>query len=131
MENSIAKIDLSKLSGFGISDLKGASGSVKKCAIIPIEDNDIFIGQKGVYLSIDIIKSQSQTYGDTHFIVRSKSKKERETEAQTGERVKLPIIGNVKPFAKKDGVENTQTQQSADLDSILIPQIDNNNDLPF
>lgn len=101
MSNYNFKMDLSKLDGFGVVNLTGKSGKTKKCVVIPIEDNHIFEGNKGVYLDLVCVETQNSQYGDSHFVSRSKTKEEQEQEKKTNERLKLPILGNLKPFETK------------------------------
>lgn len=39
----IGSINMARLKNVGIMDVKGKTGQVKKCLVIPIEDNDVFI----------------------------------------------------------------------------------------
>lgn len=106
MSNYNFKFDLSKLSGFGKITLTGKSGQPKRCIVIPIEENHIFEGDKGTYLDIAFIETSNSQYGDTHFATRSKSKEEQEQEKKSGERLKLPILGNLKPFGGNSATNN-------------------------
>lgn len=101
MSNYNFRFDLSKLSGFGKATLQGKSGQAKRCIVIPIEENYIFEGEKGTYLDLVAIESNNSQYGDSHFVSRSKSKAEQEQEKQSGERLRLPILGNLKPFGSQ------------------------------
>ena len=39
----VGSLNLARLENVGIMSIKGNSGAVKKCVVIPIDDNDIFI----------------------------------------------------------------------------------------
>lgn len=39
----IGSINMARLKNVGIMDVKGKTGTMKKCVVIPIEDNDIYI----------------------------------------------------------------------------------------
>lgn len=137
MSNYNAKINLAKLEGFGKVTLQGKSGTSKRCVVLPIDDCHLFEGKDGTYLDLTIIETNNSQYGDTHFITRGKSQEEREQEKATGERLRLPILGNLKPFGSQttEGEEytyqkpssttqNTKTAQNAE-------QKQDNDDLPF
>ena len=60
-----------------------------------IDESRLFKGQKGTYLDCVMIESKNSQYGDSHMIVQSVSKEEREAG------VKGPIIGNAKEQAAR------------------------------
>jgi len=115
MSNYNAKINLAKLEGFGKVTLQGKSGTSKRCVVLPIDDCHLFEGKDGTYLDLTIIETNNSQYGDTHFITRGKSQEEREQEKATGERLRLPILGNLKPFGGQtaEGEEYTYGGQQA------------------
>lgn len=135
MSNYNFRFDLSKLSGFGKATLQGKSGQAKRCIVIPIEENHIFEGEKGTYLDLVAIESNNSQYGDSHFVSRSKSKAEQEQEKQSGERLRLPILGNLKPFGSQ--VQESEEysvagqKQAAPAPQPTTQVFDNDNDLPF
>ena len=111
MSNYNFKFNLSKLSGFGKITLTGQSGKPKRCVVIPIEDNCLYEGEQGTYLDLACIETNNSQYGDTHFVTRNKSKEERDKEKATGERLRLPILGNLKPFGSQAAEEEEYTYQ--------------------
>ena len=111
MSNYNAKINLAKLEGFGKVTLTGQSGKPTRCVVLPIEENHLFEGKDGTYLDLSIIESASSQYGDTHFITRGKSQEEREQEKVSGERLRLPILGNLKPFGREVAESQEYTYQ--------------------
>jgi hypothetical protein len=111
MSNYNAKINLAKLEGFGKVTLTGQSGKPKRCVVLPIAENHLFEGKDGTYLDLSIIESANSQYGDTHFITRGKSQEEREQEKATGERLRLPILGNLKPFGREVAESQEYTYQ--------------------
>lgn len=100
MSNYNLKLDLSKLEGFGTVTLTGKSGTPKKCVVIPVDDNHLFLGDKGTYLDLVCFETPNSEYG-SHMVTISKTKEEQEHEKQTGERVRKPIVGNLKPFGSQ------------------------------
>lgn len=114
MSNYNFKLDLSKFEGFGKVTLTGKSGQPKRCAVIPLEGNSIFEGEKGTYIDLVCFETPNSEYG-SHMVTLSKTKEEQEHEKQTGERVRKPIVGNLKPFGNKaaEGEEYTYGGQQA------------------
>ena len=97
MSNYNFKLDLSKFNGFGKITLQGQSGQKKRCVVLPIEDNQIFEGEKGTYIDLVCFETPDSEYG-SHLVTISKTKEEQEQEKTTGERIRKPIVGNLKPF---------------------------------
>ena len=114
MSNYNLKLDLSKLEGFGTVTLTGKSGTPKKCVVIPVDDNHLFLGEKGTYLDLVCFETPDSEYG-SHLVTVSKTKEEQEHEKQTGEKIRKPIVGNLKPFGNKaaEGEEYTYGGQQA------------------
>lgn len=100
MSNYNFKLDLSKFNGFGKVTLTGKSGQAKRCIVIPIEGNSVFEGEKGTYIDLVCFETPNSEYG-SHMVTLSKTKEEQEHEKQTGERVRKPIVGNLKPFGNQ------------------------------
>lgn len=115
MANYNFKLDLSKFEGFGKVTLTGKSGQAKRCVVLPIEDNSIFEGDKGTYLDLVCFETPNSEYG-SHMVTVSKTKEEQEHEKQTGERIRKPIVGNLKPFGNSQssaGEEYSLPNQAA------------------
>ena len=115
MSNYNFKLDLSKFEGFGKVTLTGKSGQAKRCIVIPIEGNSVFEGEKGTYIDLVCFETPNSEYG-SHMVTLSKTKEEQEREKQTGERIRKPIVGNLKPFGNKAAEEEEYTyggQQAA------------------
>ena len=115
MSNYNLKLDLSKFEGFGKVTLTGKSGQAKRCIVIPIEGNNVFEGEKGTYIDLVCFETPNSEYG-SHMVTLSKTKEEQEREKQTGERIRKPIVGNLKPFGNKAAEEEEYTyggQQAA------------------
>lgn len=117
MSNSGIKVNLLKLQGAFVTNLKGKT-ETKRCLVIPVDDARLYVGQKGCYLNMTAIEMQNSQYGDTHCI---KQNLDREVyEAMTEEeRNAMPIIGSMRPLEKSQAV----------LDTSYI--VDNNDNLPF
>ena len=112
MSNYNFKLDLSKFNGFGKITLQGKSGQAKRCAVIPLEDNNVFEGEKGTYLDLVCFETPDSEYG-SHLVTISKTKEEQEQEKKTGERIRKPIVGNLKPFGTQAAEEEEYTRPAA------------------
>lgn len=55
-----------------------------------IDKNRLFVGAKGTYLDVVLIETPNDAYGNSHMVVQSVSKEEREAG------IKGPILGNAK-----------------------------------
>ena len=98
MANYNLKLDLSKLEGFGEIKLTGKSGIPTDCIVIPKEKNHIFSSDKGGrYLDLVCFETPNSEYG-SHMVTLSKTKEEQEQEKASGERIRKPILGNLKEF---------------------------------
>ena len=63
--NKNIKIDLTAFTGVGVINLTGKSGRPKKCLVIPIDDNHLYEGEKGIYadfIAWDIEHPSELTY---------------------------------------------------------------------
>ena len=110
------RLDYSKLEGFGEIKLQGKSGNIVECIVIPKEINHIFSSEKGGrYQDFVCFPTPDSEYG-SHMVVVSKTKEEQEHEKQTGERIRKPIVGNLKPFGNSQssaGEEYSLPNQAA------------------
>lgn len=94
MTNFSIKADLLKVKGAFVKDLKGKTGAVKRCLIIPVEDSGMFLGEKGCYLNMTAIEMREAKYNDTHCVKVSLSKEQYEAMTEE-ERNNTPIIGGM------------------------------------
>lgn len=115
-------INLFKLKNCGITHLTGLSGETKKCLVIPVEDNQLFVSEKGVYLNMTAIPSD-KIENQTHFIKQNFKKEYLETLSDE-EKKAMPILGG---FSKPKDVtpENNTEYSSAVAESAPA------DDLPF
>lgn len=54
MSNSSIKVNLLQLKGAFVTNLKGKTAT-KRCLVIPVDDANIYVGQKGCYLNMTAI----------------------------------------------------------------------------
>ncbi len=121
MKNFAVKLNLTQLNSI-TKEFKGKKGKVK-CIVIPIKENNLFQGEKGVYLDLSGIALKNPKYPkqQTHLIKQNLPKEIYEK--LTDEKKKsLPIIGNGLMFNHRepDRVESTSLNES-----------DIEDDLPF
>jgi hypothetical protein len=103
MNNYKFSIDLTALQGARIVEKDGT-----KHLVINLSKARAKAHQNGkVYLNLEAIESkQPGKFGDTHFVKETTSKEERESG------IKLPIVGNAKPFGNKPQQQNNWDDQA-------------------
>lgn len=103
------KIDLAKLCGTQVIDVQG-----KKSVVIPVDDNGIFISQRGaVYLDFNIRESREVKYGQTHFAKVSVNKKTFAALSNEAKDALKNVVGNMSP--DEYNPDNTTTTSSAPM----------------
>ena len=123
MTNYTIKIDLRKLQGTFVTDIKGKTAT-KRCLCIPIEESGLFLGEKGCYLNLTAIEMQNPQYSDTHCLKVSHDREVRERMTEE-ERAAQPIVGGLHELKKKP-------QAAVDLTSSpSYGFVSNEEDLPF
>lgn len=134
----VGSINLARLSNVGIMNVKGKTGT-KKCVVIPIEDNDIYINVKEktamdgskyeskIYaLGCEIYeKREPDQYGNTHYVKCATSKNyiENHTQEDIDARNKI-YLGDLKP------IEIPSSNQAASIEAPSV-EADDDSDLPF
>lgn len=111
-----------------VRELPGKDKDKKvKCLIIPIEENNLFLSEKGaVYL--DTIAFESDKIKEfTHSVKQSFSKKKMEELGLTNN--DIPFLGNLE-YISDGQVQNTQTASSV-LEQTDSPMVTDVDDLPF
>ena len=94
MANYKVKLDLAKLCNAQVVDVQG-----KKCVVIPVDDNGIFLSQKGgIYLDLVARENTEPKYGQTHYIKRNVSKKTFAEMTNDARDSVKNIVGNLAPF---------------------------------
>jgi hypothetical protein len=120
MSNISAKLNLLMLKG-AVQKMKAKSGLID-CIVIPIDQNNLFRGEKGIYLDMIAfeIKNKQNDSKDTHLIKQSLPKEIREKMTQD-ELNAMPILGNISVWG-----------EHAESEPVSSPApIDPGNDLPF
>lgn len=125
MSNFGIRIDLLKLQGAFMRNLKGTKAT-KRCLIIPVDDCDsIFLGEKGCYLNMTGIEMENPQFNDTHCIKGDIPKEKREQMTDEQKRA-MPIIGGMRVITPKQ-------QPTMNVGGeVPFEQLDvDGNDLPF
>jgi len=120
MRTITGKINLLMLKG-AIMNMKGKTG-IQECLIIPIAQNHLFKGEKGVYLDMIAfeLKEKKNDSNDTHLVKQSLPKEIREAMSSDDQNA-MPIIGNLAVWGDQ-----------AQSEPIMNPApVDEGNDLPF
>lgn len=119
MANFGIKIDLLKLKNSFVTNLKGKT-ETKRCLVIPIDDTQLFLGEKGIYLNLTGVEMQKARYDETHF-VKQKLQKEVYQAMTEEERKQQPILGSMRPIAsvqKQMEVKTTTDTTQVELDDL-------------
>lgn len=113
------KLDLAKLNKVGVANITGKTGNKVKCVVIPVEENNIFLSEKGgVYLDLACFALKQEKYGQSHLVKLSLTEDQRNFMTQE-EKNGMSIVGALKPM-KAQQAEITQEAAT-----------DPNDDLPF
>lgn len=124
-------VNLLKLKA-AVMGVKGKN-QVKKCVVIPIEDNDIYSkvddnGNVSVFLNLTAWENRQQSqYGDTHMVKQSHSKEWNEAHTDEQRRDE-PILGNARPVIERT-IESVNCP-TAEVEATPFPNQEGD-DLPF
>ena len=110
------KLDLAKLNKVGVANITGKSGNKVKCVVIPVEENNIFLSEKGgVYLDLSCFALKKENYGQSHLVKPSLSEEQRKTMTEE-ERNAMPIVGALKPMKAKQAEVKEEVQPDPEYD---------------
>lgn len=96
MSNISGKLNFRQLLSH-VMNMKGKNGDQVRCLIIPIKENHLVEGEKGVYLDFtgfEIAKEKRGDRKDTHLVKQSLPKEVYETMTDD-QKQQLPILGNL------------------------------------
>jgi hypothetical protein len=127
--NITAKINLRQLKSH-VMKMKSKSGENIDCIILPIEQNHLFKGEKGIYLDLQgyELKERREGQKDTH-LVKQNLPKEVYDSMTDEEKNALPILGNMTVWGKTEPEpRNFEVYQP---DPGEADQHEAKNDLPF
>jgi hypothetical protein len=117
MSNFNINLNLKSLKSVAIKDVQGKTAT-KQCLIIPISDNDLYVGEKGIYISLSAWESNHLRDNKTHLIKQSFSKEVRSTMTEE-DRKSQPILGDMKPFETTSGTVKSEGTVTVDKDDDL------------
>lgn len=104
------KLDLAKLKKVGVANITGKTGNKVKCVVIPVEENNIFLSEKGgIYMDLACFALKQENYGQSHLIKQSLSEEERKSMTEE-ERNAMPIVGALKPMKAKQAEVKEEVQ---------------------
>lgn len=125
--NLTGSIDLLKLEKTGIATIKN-----KKCVIIPIEENDLYVSMdenlkaKSVYLGLNVNERREPSqFGKTHYCKQSLSKQYRDANKTDAEAKSKVYLGDFKPY-EFEGSSNAAATVEAPVE-----QVGDDSHLPF
>jgi len=96
---------------------KGKSGEME-CLVIPIEINNLFVGEKGIYLDLVAFeRKKKEKNEDTHLVKQSLPKELREKMSKE-ELESMPILGSLRVF---DGLEERESVSSMAVEDEIDP----------
>lgn len=115
-KNYIIKLDFAKLKKVGVANITGKSGNKVKCVLIPVEENNIFLSEKGgIYMDLACFALKKENYGQSHLIKQSLSEEERNSMTEEQKNA-MPIIGALKPMKAKQAEVTEEAQPDPEDD---------------
>lgn len=119
MQNFLLRIDLKKLNGAFLTEIRGREAT-KTCLVIPTKDAGLFVGTKGVYLDLAALEVKDRKFDDTHCLKLSVSRERYE--AMTDEEKRLvPIVGGMRPAAAAQQTVTDFAQQGMEVPAGDLP----------
>lgn len=94
-ENYNCKVNLAGLK-HTVQKMQGASGEIE-VLVIPIEANNLYRGEKGLYLDLVAWGIEEPKYEDSHMLKQSLPKEVAEKQSKE-EKYAMPIMGALRPF---------------------------------
>ena len=114
------KIDLKKLANASLVNLKGKTAT-KRCLVIPVDDANLFVGERGIYLDLTAYPYNDKNGNPKHLVKQSFSKEV--FHSFTEDEIKaLPILGDIEPWIPKEMAAQSDMQ----IDESNTPD-----DIPF
>ena len=123
------KLDLNKLCGVQVIDVQG-----KKCVVLPVDDNGIFLSQRGAaYLDLNIRESREVKYGQTHYAKVSVNKKTFASLSNEAKDALKNVVGNMAPdeYNADSNNANTATATATTVVEPSTPKEVDVSNLPF
>lgn len=134
MANISSRINLTLLK-HARREMNGQDGKKIDCLIIPIDENNLYKGEKGVYLDLTSIEikdksKQAPNQKDTHLIKQSFTREFYDSLTDE-QKQSYPILGNTIDWSKVAPSEPVPMQSSELSQSAVDSYNDGTDDLPF
>lgn len=114
MENLNIKINLSKLNG--VVKIHNEKKNADYIAI-PIKENFLYQGEKGVYLNLTAFQQKEVKFGDSHYI-KNQIPSDVYNKMTDEEKKNQSILGSCKPFILEDkSLQKVDSQEFTGLDN--------------
>ncbi|WP_300440594.1 hypothetical protein [Christiangramia sp.] len=128
MGNISIKLNLKQLKHVE-REMTKKNGKKTRCIVIPVDENNLYEGDKGTYLDITAIELKNKTGDskDTHLLKQNIPKELYEIMSEE-ERKSMPILGNAIQWGRREPDTNTSDQFS---DSAVDNYEEDQDDLPF
>lgn len=122
MSNISIKVNLRQLKNT-VKSFKKQDGSLVDCLVIPVKDNHLFEGEKGIYLDLSAfeIKNKVGESKDTHLIKQSLPK-EVYGVMTDDQKKELPILGNAIVWGSRE---------ADTVEAGIVSSEEETDDLPF
>lgn len=116
MSNLSINLNLLKFKSCGVMSLTGKTGT-KRCIVIPIEDNHLVEGEKGVYANFVGWETDKLTDNRTHMVKQSFNKDVFE-KMTDDDKKNQPIFGDIRPMGAKATGEETYSAPAKEDESL-------------
>ncbi len=133
MSNITMSVNLARLKKTAVTNLQGKSGEVKRCLVIPIDENDLHVDEYGVTLNLIAFpndKKESQSH-----LIKQNLKEEKRKAMTEEEKRAIPILGNIwrpkESLPKSDETYSVPQQYAADSAEKPTEGEKSIDDLPF
>ena len=91
--------------------LKGKDGGLIECVVLPIEANNLFKGEKGLYFKWIAFELSKPAEGSKDYLIKQSFDKE-EREKMSEEQIKaLPILGNLRVWGPREESEPVSSME--------------------
>lgn len=111
------QVDLMKLKHATLTNIKGRAAT-KRCLVIPVDDADLYVGKKGIYLSM--VGYPNERDGESRHLLKQSFGKEFYEAMSEEERRAAPILGDIVEWIPEEmkasnTVDMSETDESDDL----------------
>lgn len=118
MGNISIKINLRQFKNV-IKDMKRQDGTTVKCLVLPIEQNQFHVGEKGIYADLTAFEIKNKV-GDTKdtYLVKQSFSKEVFDAMSDDDKKALPILGNAIVWSRQEPEPQTADISNEEIDDL-------------